>query len=100
VALNLRRNLATTFDAPALCQTLKSQTPLIDLRTLFPEAMETLAATYDAVCDQGLRPFSEMDADPVRERIDAAIGQALGLPDIAVLRRLLAREPVVCLRRL
>ena len=77
-----------------------SEAPVIDLRTFSADALETLAATYDAVCDQGLRPFSEMDADPVREIIDAAIGQALGLPDIAVLRRLLAREPVVCLRRL
>lgn len=77
-----------------------NEAPVIDLRTFSANAMETLATTYDAVCDQGLRPFSEMDADPVREKIDTAIGQVLGLPDIAVLRRLLAREPVVCLQRL
>ena len=77
-----------------------SEAPVIDLRAFSAHAMETLAVTYDAVCDQSLRPFPEMDADPVRERIDTAISQALGLPDIAVLRRLLAREPVVCLRRL
>lgn len=63
-----------------------------------PTSMETLAAAYDEVCNQGLRPFAEMKADRVRERFDAAL--ALGLPDISVLRVMLAREPVVCLGRL
>ena len=77
-----------------------SAAPVLDLRTLSVNAMETLAATYDEVCNQGLKPFSEMEGDPVRERIDAAFAQALGLPDISVLRRMLSREPVVCLQRL
>jgi len=77
-----------------------SNMPVIDLRTLSHEAMEILTTTYDAVGDQGLSPFPEMDADPVRGQIDAALAQALGLPDISILRRLLAREPVVCLQRL
>lgn len=77
-----------------------SEAPVLDLRTLPVTAMETLAATYDAVCNLGLKPFSEMDSDTVRERIDAAFAQALGLPDYSVLRRMLAREPVVCLQRL
>ena len=50
--------------------------------------------------EQGLKTFPEMDVDEVRARIDAAISQALGLPDFSILRRLLAQEPVVCLRRL
>lgn len=83
------------FKKPVLSEAL-----VLDLRTLPVNAMETLAATYDAVCNQGLRPFAEMDGDPVRERIDAAFAQALGLPDISVLRVMLAREPVVCLQRL
>jgi hypothetical protein len=50
--------------------------------------------------EQGLKTFPEMDVDEVRARIDAAIGQALGLLDFSIFRRLLAQEPVVCLRRL
>jgi len=41
-----------------------------------------------------------MAADPVRARIDQAVSQALGLPDFSILREMLAREPVVCLKRL
>jgi hypothetical protein len=77
-----------------------SEAPVIDLRTLSADAFEILARTYDEVCDLGVKPLPEMEADPVRERIDAAFAQALGLPDISVLRVMLAREPVVCLQRL
>jgi hypothetical protein len=77
-----------------------SEAPVLDLRTIPANAMKTLAAAYDAVCNQGLRPFAEMGTDPVRERIDTAFAQALGLPDISVLRVMLAREPVVCLHRI
>ena len=45
-------------------------------------------------------PFLHMAADPTRKRIDAAIADALELPDFGVLRELLAREPVVCLKAL
>jgi hypothetical protein len=77
-----------------------SEAPVIDLRTLSVNAIETMAATYEVVCGQGLKPFSEMETDAVRERIDVAFAQALGLPDYSVLRSMLAREPVVCLQRL
>lgn len=74
--------------------------PVLNLSNISEEQLGVLAALYDEISDQALRPFPEMDADPVRERIDAVISQALGLPDISILRRLLAREPVVCLQRL
>ena len=67
-----------------------SEAPVLDLRTLPVNAMETLAAAYDAQCNQGLRPFAEMEANSVRERIDAAFAQALGLSDISILRVMLA----------
>ncbi len=62
--------------------------------------LETLAAAYDRLCAEPLRPFPEMADDPARAAIDATIASALGLPDFSTLRTLLAREPVVCLRRL
>jgi hypothetical protein len=74
--------------------------PVLDLGGLSAGQLGQLAAAYDEVCREELRPFPEMAADPVRSRIDAAIAQALNLPDFSILRRLLAQEPVVCLRRL
>lgn len=38
--------------------------------------------------------------DPVRKAVDSVVSQALGLPDLALLRRLLGQEPVVCLQSL
>jgi hypothetical protein len=74
--------------------------PVLDLSSLSKEQLEALAAVYDEVSDTALLTFPEMHVDPVRARIDAAIGEVLGLPDFSVLRRLLAQEPVVCLKRL
>jgi hypothetical protein len=74
--------------------------PVLDFGSLSVAQLAQLAATYDEVCREELRPFPEMNSDPVRARIDAAIAQALDLPDFSILRRLLAQEPVVCLKRL
>lgn len=74
--------------------------PVLDLAGLSAAQLAQLAGAYDQVCREELRPFPEMAADPVRARIDGAVARALGLPDFAVLRRLLAQEPVVCLKRL
>jgi len=41
-----------------------------------------------------------MASDAVRAQIDAAIANALGLPDLTPLREQLAREPVICLQPL
>ena len=65
--------------------------PVLDLGGLSAGQLGQLAAAYDEVSREGLRPFPEMDIDPVRARIDAAVGQALNLPDFSVLRRLLAQ---------
>lgn len=74
--------------------------PVIDLSSLSESQLARLAALYDEVADQPLLAFPEMDKDPVRARIDGAVAEALGLPDFSILRELLAREPVVCLKRL
>ncbi len=74
--------------------------PVLDLSKLSENQLRILAAVYDEVADKPLLTFPEMATDPVRARIDAAVSQALGLPDISILRNLLAQEPVVCLKRL
>lgn len=77
-----------------------SALPVLDVGGLSDGQLSQLSAAYDEVCREDLRPFPEMDKDPVRARIDEAVAQALNLPDFSILRRLLAQEPVVCLRRL
>jgi hypothetical protein len=74
--------------------------PVLNVGNLSDEQISQLSVAYDEVCLKELRPFPEMDNDPVRARIDAAVSKALGLPDFSILRHLLAREPVVCLKRL
>jgi len=74
--------------------------PVLDLSKLSEPQLGILAAAYDEVADKPVLTFPEMAADPVRASIDAAVAQALNLPDFSILRRLLAQEPVVCLKRL
>jgi len=74
--------------------------PVIDLRALTANQLKELASTYDRLSNEVLQPFPEMNNDSVRVEIDRAIAQVLNLPDFSSLRRLLAQEPVVCLRRL
>lgn len=74
--------------------------PVLDVLRLAPTQTASLAAVYDELCNAPLQPFPVMASDAVRAQIDAAIAQALDLPDFSVLRELLAQEPVVCLRQL
>ena len=52
-----------------------------------------LAAAYDALCGRELLALAKLNVDPARRAIDEALGAALGLPDLAPLREMLAREP-------
>jgi hypothetical protein len=74
--------------------------PVLDLDRLSSQQVKKLAFAYDQISMQTLEPFPHMATDKVRAAIDAAIADALGLPDLSVLRTLLAQEPVVCLNRL
>ena len=64
-------------------------------------AVEQLAAAYDAHAEDVLLPLPEMDGDPVRRALDAAVVSALGLDGetVAAIRRSLAMEPSVTGRR-
>jgi hypothetical protein len=74
--------------------------PVPDVRHLSSEQREALAATYDRLAQEPLRPFPELAEDPVRCSIDEAVSQALGRPDFTRLRKLLADEPILTLRPL
>ncbi len=74
--------------------------PVLDLQALSSEQLKELASAYDRLCDKELKPISEMGTDDVRAEIDASIAKVLKLPDVSVLRQMLGREPVVCMKRL
>jgi len=74
--------------------------PVLAVRNLKADQLKVLSNTYDRLCKEELLPFPHMAHDPTRQAIDNAIKSVLGLPDISVLREMLAREPVVCLRAL
>lgn len=67
--------------------------PVLDVRKLSKSKLQKLAKKYDALSVQSLKPLAQLDADPVRIEIDEAVGAALGLPSLKMIRQLLAREP-------
>ena len=74
--------------------------PVLAIRNLEADKQKVLSDTYDKFCKEELQPFPHMAHDPVRQAIDEAVTKMLGLPDISILREMLAREPVVCLKAL
>lgn len=74
--------------------------PVMNPREMTEQQIQILVKTYERIANKALLPFPKMDTDDVRAEIDKAIQDAFGLPDISILRTLLAREPVVCMKRL
>jgi hypothetical protein len=67
--------------------------PVLDVRALKRSQLEALARAYDRLAKQELRALAQLDRDATRIAIDEALCDALGLPDLANLRELLALEP-------
>ena len=70
-----------------------SSMPVLDVRALSQAKLAALVKTYDSLVKKKLAPIAQLNVDPVRKDIDAAICKALKLPDLGSLRELLAREP-------
>jgi hypothetical protein len=77
-----------------------SAMPVLDVRSLRQNQRELLSEAYDELASEPLLPFPQMAEDSARRRIDEAVQEALGLPDVAPLREMLAREPIVSLHPL
>ncbi len=77
-----------------------SNLPVLDLKALTSYQLKALSNIYDRLAKKTLKPFPEMDNDDVRAEIDENIARILNLPDFSIIRKLLAREPVVCLKHL
>jgi hypothetical protein len=74
--------------------------PVLDPRAVTTEGRHGIAKGFDNLAKQELLPFSLMAQDEVRRELDGVLEQALGLPDLSVLRGLLAQEPILTLRPL
>jgi hypothetical protein len=69
--------------------------PVLEVWSLSAANLNRLAQTYDQLADNTLLTLAEIDCDTTRRAIDEALGEVLGLPDLSILRDLLAREPIV-----
>ncbi len=76
------------------------QLPILDIRAISQEKLRALANLFDELADEEFEPLPAMAHCPARGRLDDGISEILGLPDLSVLRRLIASEPVVSNTRL
>lgn len=67
--------------------------PVLDVRNLQADTVSRLAEAYDSLRSKELMALAKLHEDPIRAGIDDALSAALGLPDMNLLRQLLAREP-------
>src|SRR6266478_3422082 len=67
--------------------------PVLHVGALSRRQLRQLSTGYDGVADQEVSPLPRMDVDSVRQEIDDLLSHILGLPSLAPLRGLLAREP-------
>ena len=77
-----------------------SDMPVLDVRSLDQGQRKRLSDAYDVLASEPLLPFPQMAEDSARQLIDEVVQDALGLPDVAPLREMLAREPIICLHPL
>jgi len=74
--------------------------PVLDVRALTADQVSALAAAYDRLCHDELKPLPQMATDDARAAIDSVIAETLNLPDFSILRKMLGREPVVSMKRI
>jgi hypothetical protein len=102
--LHILMALANRVETRGAWVQFKKQTlaalPVLDVRLLTEWQLDKLVKAYDRLCDQPLLPFPELEHDVTRAAIDAALSEALALPDLSGLRLLLGQEPVISLKRL
>lgn len=67
--------------------------PVLDVRALDASQLKILADAYDSLSVKELAPIAQLNDDPIRQAIDAALCRVLDLPDLSSVRELLAREP-------
>ena len=79
---------------------LLSSMPIPDFASLSQSKLKILSNEYDRLKGLTLSPLQLIDNDPVRFEIDKAVIRAFGLSDVSIIREMLAREPMISLKRL
>ena len=93
--LGARDNRVPSYPSFSL-DTLRSL-PVPNFTSLGAAERDLLSGWFDWLQRETLQPFPRMHEDPVRQQIDDAVVEALGLDHewVATVRRELAREPSV-----
>jgi hypothetical protein len=68
---------------------------ILDVGTLSPNQLDSLAGGYQKVSSRELQPFPNIAADSTRAEIDHIVANSLGMPDASIFRELLAEEPLL-----
>jgi hypothetical protein len=89
----LSRRVATRSAWMQVKQPQWERMPVLDVRALDAATLSRLAGAFDEIAGRELMALAKLNVDETRAAIDAALSVALGLPDFAPLRALLAREP-------
>ena len=95
--LVLGRRVETEGAWIKLKKPLLEELAILDVRRIGKARLMELSKAFGEIGAAELRPFSEIGSDATRARIDEVIAGTLGLPDLAILRKLLSREPILCL---
>ncbi len=74
--------------------------PVLDTRSLSDSELRALETLFDDLSDATFERLPAMADCPARKALDDGLSEILDLPDLAVLRTLLASEPVVSNQRL
>ena len=74
--------------------------PVLDARAIPDDQLQALADLFDELADEEFERLPSMAECAARRRLDDGLSTILGLPELSVLRRLLATEPVVSNRKL
>ncbi len=96
----LARRTTTRAGWSAMKKTDLARLPVLDVRSLTSEQLSALSDLFDDLSDSEFERLPAMQECPTRKTLDDGLSEILGLPDLAVLRTLLASEPVVSNRRL
>ena len=73
--------------------------PVLDLRAITPGQLAAMSALFDELSGMEFRRLPDMGDCPARRALDDGLSGILGLPELYILRRLLAVEPAVSNRR-
>ena len=97
----LSRRAHRVLSRPAFSLDTLRSIPVPNFPALGDDVRDALAGAYEALKNEVLLPFPQMDEDPIRRQLDTAVTNALNLdPEwVAQIRRALSEEPSITNKR-